>query len=79
MNHDNPMMIGFVGNETRLKITLLLCDLIVTINALVPCVTGLEKRFQPSIISTTTGVTISTNANLCCRTNSLSMKHVNAS
>jgi hypothetical protein len=79
MSHDNPMMIGFVGDEMKLKTTLLLCDLIVTINVLVSCVTGLEKRFGPSIVSTTIGVIFSTNAKLCYRINSLSMKHADAS
>jgi len=56
MNHDNLMMIGFVRNEMTLKITLLLCDSIVTINPLVSCVTSLEKRFQPLIALTIIGV-----------------------
>jgi hypothetical protein len=38
MNHDNLMMIRFIGDEMTLKITLLLCDPIVTINALVSCI-----------------------------------------
>ncbi len=33
MNHDNPMMIRFVGDEMTLKTTLLLCDPIVIVNA----------------------------------------------
>jgi hypothetical protein len=78
MSHDNPMMLGFVGNEMTLKTTLLLCDPIVTVNALVSCIIGLEESFQPSITSTATGVAFSTNAKLCCRTNSLLMKHANA-
>jgi hypothetical protein len=45
---------------------------------LVSCVIGLEKRFQPSIISTAVGVTFSANAKLCCHTNSLSTMHVDA-
>jgi hypothetical protein len=76
MSHDNPMMIGFVGDD--LKTTLLLCDPIVTINILVSCVIGPEKRFRPSIILTAIGVIFSTNAKLCYRTNSLSMKHADA-
>jgi len=60
-----------------LKITLLLCGLIVTINALVSCVTSPKKRFQPSITSTTFGVVFFTNVKLCCHTNSLSMKNAN--
>jgi hypothetical protein len=77
MNHDNLMMIGFVVDEMTLKTTLLLHDPIVTINALVSCVIGHEERFQPSITSTTTGVVFSNNVKLCCRTNSLLMKHAN--
>jgi hypothetical protein len=76
---NEPMMIRFVGNEMTLKITLLLCDLIVTINALVPCVTSLRERFQSSIISIATCVTFSTNAKLCCHINYLSAKDENAS
>ncbi len=78
MNHDNPMMTGFVENEMTLKTTLLLCDSIVIVNVLVSCITGLEKRFQLSITLIATGVTFSTNVKLCCLTNSLSMKHVDA-
>jgi hypothetical protein len=46
MSHDNPMMIGFFGDEMTLKTTLLLYDPIVTINDLVSCVTSLEERFN---------------------------------
>jgi len=45
MNHDNPMIIGFVEDEMTLKIILLLCDLIVIINVLSSCTIGFEKRF----------------------------------
>ncbi len=78
MNHDNPMMIGFVGDEMTLKTTLLLCDPIVIVNALVSCVISFEERFWPSITSITIGVIFSTNAKLCCHTNSSLMKHVDA-
>ncbi len=78
MNHDNPMMIGFVRDETTLKIILLLCDPIVIFNTLVSCVTSLEERFQPLITLTTINVIFSTNAKLYCCTNSLSIKHANA-
>jgi hypothetical protein len=78
MSHDNPMMIKFVENEMTLKITLLLCDPIVIVNTLVSCVTGPKERFRPLITSTTIGVTFSTNTKLCCHTNSLSMKRVDA-
>jgi hypothetical protein len=78
MNHDNPMMIGFVKDEMRLKKTLLLCDPIIIVNTLVSCITSPEKKFQPSITSTTINVTFSTNVKLCCHTNPLSMKHVDA-
>jgi len=76
--NDNPMMTGFVEDEMTLKITLLLCDPIVTINVLGSCIIGFEKRFQPSIILIATCVAFSTNAKLCCHTNSLSLKHVDA-
>ncbi len=69
MNHDDLMMIGFVINEMTLKTTLLLCDPIVTDNALVSCVTSLERRFQPLITLTIVGIVFSTNDKLCCRTN----------
>jgi hypothetical protein len=78
MNHDNPMMIGFVRDEMTLKTTLLMCDPIVTVNALVSCITSLEKMFRPLITSIATSVAFSTNVNLCYHTNSLLMKHVNA-
>ncbi len=78
MSHDNPMMIGFVGDEMTLKTTLLLCDPIIIINVLVSCVISFEERLWPSITSTTNGVIFSTNARLCCHTNSLLMKHVDA-
>jgi hypothetical protein len=68
----------FGGNEMMLKTTLLLCDPIVTINTLVSCITGLEERFRPSIISTATNVVFSTNTKLCYRANLLSMKLVDA-
>jgi hypothetical protein len=45
MNHDNPMMIGFVKDDMTLKTTLLLCDPIIIVNALVSCIIGLEERF----------------------------------
>jgi hypothetical protein len=61
MSHVNLMMIGFVRNEMTLKTTLLLYDPIVIDNALVSCVTSLEKRFQPLITLTIVGVIFSTN------------------
>jgi hypothetical protein len=78
MSHDSPMMIRFVRNEMKLKTTLLLCDPIIIVNVLVSHVIGFEQRFQPSIISIATSVAFSTNAKLCCCTNSLSLKHVDA-
>jgi hypothetical protein len=78
MSHDNPMMIMFVRNGMTLKTTLLLCDQIDIVNTLVSCIISLEKRFRPLITLTATNVTFSTNTKLCCHTNSLSMKHVNA-
>jgi hypothetical protein len=78
MSHDNPMMIRFVRDEMTLKTTLLLCDPIVTINTLVSCVKDPKERFRPSIILNTIGVAFSTNAKLCCHTNSLSMKYADA-
>jgi hypothetical protein len=77
MNHDNPMMIRFVKDEMTLKITFLLCDLIVIVNVLGSCAIAFEKRCQPSIILTTACVAFSTNAKLRCRTNFLSLKHAN--
>jgi hypothetical protein len=78
MNHDNLMMISFVEDHMTLKTILLLCDPIIIVNALVSCVTSPKEKFQPSITSTTTGVTFSTNTKLCYRTNSLLMKHADA-
>jgi hypothetical protein len=45
MSHDNLMMVRFIGNEMTLKVTLLLCDPIITINTLVSCIIALEERF----------------------------------
>jgi len=78
MSHDNPMIIRFIEDEMTLKTILLLCDPIVIVNALVSCITSPKKRFQPSITSTATSVVFSTNTRLCCHTNSLLMKHVDA-
>jgi hypothetical protein len=78
LHHDNPMMIGFVGDEMTLKITLLFCDSIVIINALVSCIIGHEEKFRPLITLTATNVDFSTNVKLCCCTNSLLMKHADA-
>ncbi len=72
------MMIGFVEDEMTLKIALLLCDPIVTVNVLGSCAIGFEKRFQPSITLTTICVVFSTNAKLRCCTNFLLLKHANA-
>jgi len=55
-----------------------MCGPIVIVNALVSCIIGLEERFQPLITLTTINIVFSTNAKLCCHTNSLSMKHVDA-
>jgi hypothetical protein len=77
VSHDNPMMIGCVGDEMTLKITLLLCDPMMVSNALVSCITCPKKIVQPSMISTSIKVAFFTNANLCCRTKSLWMKHAN--
>jgi len=72
------MMIGFVQDEMTLKTTLLLCDPIIIVNAMVSCIIGLEERFQPLITLTVAYVLFSTNTKLCCWTNPLSMKHANA-
>jgi hypothetical protein len=77
-DQDSQMMMGFVEDEMTLKTILLLCDPIITINALVSCITGLEERFQPSIILTAISVTFSTNIKLCYHMNPLSMKHADA-
>ncbi len=47
MNHDNPMTIGFVGDEMTLKTTLFVYISIVISKALISCVIGLEERLQP--------------------------------
>ncbi len=72
------MMVGFAREEMTLKTTLLVCDPMVISNSLVSCIIGFEKRFRPSITSTTIDVVFFTKGNLSCHTNSLSMKHVNA-
>jgi len=47
MNHDNPMTIGFVGDEMTLKTTLFVYISIVISKALISCVIGFEERLQP--------------------------------
>jgi hypothetical protein len=76
MRHDNPMMIGFVKNEMTLKTTLLLCDRIITVIALVSCITGPKKSYDHHLIATS--VAFSTNIKLCSNTNSFLMKHIDA-
>jgi len=49
-----------------------------TSNALVSCVIGLDERFQPLMISTSTCVFLFAKANLYCCTNFLTMKHIDA-
>jgi hypothetical protein len=44
MSHDNLMIIVFVEDEMTLKTTLLLCDPIVTINALSHALQVLKKK-----------------------------------
>jgi hypothetical protein len=61
-----------------LKTTLLMGDPIVTCNALVSCVTSLNEKLHPLIISTSIGVCFFTKANLRCHANSLLMQHANA-
>jgi hypothetical protein len=78
-NQDNPMMIGFVGDEMTLKINFLVCNPMVIHNALVSYVISFEERFWPLITSIATSMVFFIKGNLSCRTNSLSMKHVNAS
>jgi len=48
----------------------------VTSNALVSCVIGLDEKLQLSMTSTSNNVFFSTRANLYYHTSSLSMKHV---
>jgi hypothetical protein len=75
-SQDNPMMTKKFRNEMTLKTTLLMCEEMVTSDALVSCVTYPNERIQPSMTSTNTSVPFSTRTNLYCRTNSLSIKHV---
>jgi hypothetical protein len=56
MNHDKPMMIGFVGDEITLKTTLLVCVPILIFKALVSCIIGLEERLQPLMTSMATSM-----------------------
>ncbi len=66
----------FLRDEMTLKTTLLVWELMVAFNGLVSWVTGPNKRLWPLMTSTSTNVFFSTRANLYCRTNSLSIKHV---
>jgi len=59
-----------------LKTTLLVWELMVTFNGLVSCVTGLNERLRPSMISTSTSVLFFTRAKLFFHINSLSIKLV---
>jgi hypothetical protein len=61
-----------------LNFILLFCDPIIIVNALVSCITCLEKKFRPLIISIAIGVIFSTNSKLCCHINPLLMKHADA-
>ncbi len=82
MNQDNPMMIGFFKDKMTLNMalnmTLIECDSMVVSNALVSCVTSLEEKLWLSLTSTPIDVIFFNKVNLCCCTNSLSTKHVNA-
>ncbi len=78
-NQDNPMMIRFFGDEMTLKITLLVCNPMVIFNALVSCVISSKERLWPLITSIVSSMVFFTKGSLSCHTNSLSMKHVNAS
>jgi hypothetical protein len=71
-------MTRFLGDEMTLKITLLLWEPMVTYNGLVSWVIVPNQTLQPSMTSTCIGVFFSIIANLYCRTNSLSIKHVDA-
>jgi hypothetical protein len=70
------MMTRFFGDEMTLKTTLLVWELMVTFNGLVSCVTGLNERLRPSMISTSTSVLFFTRAKLFFHINSLSIKLV---
>ncbi len=72
------MMIGFFGDEMTLNTTLLECDPMLISNTLASCVIGHEERLWLSMTSIPISVTFFTKANLCCCTNSLSTKHVDA-
>ncbi len=74
----NPMITRFFGDEMTLKTTLLMCEPMVTFDALVSCVIGPDERFWPSTTSTGTSVPFSTRTNLYCCTNSLSIKRAYA-
>ncbi len=77
-SQDNPMIIGFLGDEMTLKTTLLVWEPMVTSNGLVLWMINPNERLWPSMISTDTGVFFSIKTNLYCHTNSLSIKHVDA-
>jgi hypothetical protein len=78
MNHNNPMLMGFVGNEMTLKAILLQCDPMVISNALVLCITNFKEKLQPSITSIAINMVFFTRGSLSCHTKSLSVKHANA-
>ncbi len=72
MSHDNLKMTRFVRNKMILKTMLLKCGT----NTLVSCIISLEKKLQSLMISIVTNVVFFTKANLCCCTNTLSMKQI---
>jgi hypothetical protein len=78
MSHDNPMIIGLSKMKWYWK---QLCYYVIQLLPSMPwfhVLQVMKKRFWPSIISITIGVVFSINAKLCCHTNPLSMKHVDA-
>jgi hypothetical protein len=78
VSQNNAMMTRFFGDEMTLKTILLMCEPIVTSNALVSCVIGLDEKFQLLMTSISIGLSFSTKANLCCWTNYLLMKNAYA-
>jgi hypothetical protein len=73
------MMIRFLRDEMTLKATLLVWEPMVTFNGFVSWVTSFHEKFRPLMTSTDNDVFFSIIINLHCGTNSLSIKHVNAS
>jgi hypothetical protein len=66
VNQNNPMMTWFLKDEMTLNTTLLVWKPMVTSNAFISCVIGIDKRLRLLMISTDINVFFFTRTNLYC-------------